>query len=67
MFLHLGGARIEKSGDDYYLEYDNLKVKWDKDNTWMITLEEDFKDKYSSERYVVKGMCGNYDKDPGGE
>ena len=52
---------MEKRGDYYYLEYASLSVKWDVDGTWFITLSE------PHGTHNVKGLCGNYNKDPHGK
>jgi hypothetical protein len=55
------GIRLENRGDYYYLEYGPMRVKWDEESSWYLTLEEPAKEQDSTE---YQGMCGNFDRDP---
>ena len=38
-----------------------MRVKWDEESSWYLTLEEPAKEQDSIE---YQGICGNFDKDP---
>jgi hypothetical protein len=59
--LAAAGVIIEKTGDWYYLEYGSLRMRWDSESTWYLTLHENFKEKDSRE---YRGLCGNFDSNP---
>ena len=52
---------IEKIGVYYYMEYGSLRVRWDDESSWFLTLDEAPRDQDS---FDIGGLCGNYDKDP---
>ena len=58
------GARMKIVGNYWYLEYGTLRVRWDDENTWHITLHEPPQSEGST-RY--SGLCANYDGDPESE
>ena len=55
------GVIIELRGDWYYLEYGPLRLRWDTENSWLLTLEETPQSLGSRE---YRGICGNFDRDP---
>ncbi|KAK2146713.1 hypothetical protein LSH36_586g01000 [Paralvinella palmiformis] len=56
-----GSVPIEKIGVYYYLEYGSLRLRWDDESSWFLTLDEAPRDPDS---FSVGGLCGNYDRDP---
>ena len=56
------GQRIEKVGDYFKLDYGTLVVKWDTEGAVFITLHENIQ-----KHEEIRGLCGNYNKDPLGE
>jgi len=52
---------IEMRGDEYYLEYGTMRIRWDALNMWMITMDEETRTAGSRN---VRGLCGNFDGDP---
>ena len=58
-FIHT--VPIEKIGVYYYLEYGSLRMRWDEESSWFLTLDEAPRDQDS---FDIGGLCGNYDRDP---
>jgi hypothetical protein len=56
-------VRIEVKGDDFYLDYGSLRVRWDTENTWMISLDNDFR-LHDTDATALNGICGNFNTDP---
>ena len=48
-------------GGVYYLEYGSMRLKWDDEDRWFLTLEEPHQEQDS---YEYQGLCGNFDGDP---
>ena len=54
---------IQDIGDYFYLRLaDDLKVRWDEENSWLVTL--DAFSKGEENNAVYGGLCGNFDGDP---
>ena len=59
--FYLYAVPIEKMGMYYYLEYGSLRVRWDEESSWFITLDETPNEQDGNE---IRGLCGNFDRDP---
>ena len=56
------GITIEVLGDYFNLNFGQLRIKWDRGSTVMITVE-----KTAPYREMSRGMCGSYNLNPEGK
>ena len=52
---------IENVGGLYYLELARLRVRWNEESTWLITIEAEVGS------LNARGLCGNFDGDASSE
>lgn len=52
---------IEYVGLWYYLQYGMFRIRWNVENSWLITVEEPLKPDGST---AFTGICGNMDGNP---
>ena len=55
------GVIIETKGTWYYLVYGEMRVRWNDENAWLLTIEESVNEPGSN---TFRGLCGNMDGDP---
>ena len=55
----VNGFKIEKRGDYFYLQLMFVRLRWDENSTFFLTLEK-------SEDIKTKGICGDYNGNPYG-
>ena len=60
MLCLLLGLLVEYKGFWYYLQYGNFRMRWNTENSWLITIEEPLKPLDST---MFRGLCGNMDGD----
>ena len=59
--LCVSAITIQYLGGWYYLEYGTLRLRWDVESTFLLTIEEELNDEDS---FFFKGICGNMDGVP---